>query len=110
MQDETPRVDPRFEHMTDDDYHALWKELGPIEIRMVSKAGPCKHETGDTFYYEHPYARPQGVCTALLNVLDHYTWRTAMGFPSWESDDRARHLIHCPDKDGTVWSVRKVER
>ena len=30
---------PEFENMTDDDYHALWDELGPIEIKMTEKHG-----------------------------------------------------------------------
>jgi hypothetical protein len=42
---------PDFESMTDDDYHALWNTLGPIEIKMTEKYGQCKHDLGDTFYY-----------------------------------------------------------
>ena len=61
---------PDFENMTDDDYHALWDELGPIEIKMTEKHGQCKHDLGDTFYYENPYKKPEGVCNALLHVLD----------------------------------------
>jgi uncharacterized repeat protein (TIGR04076 family) len=101
---------PDFENMTDDDYHALWAELGPIEIKMIEKHGQCKHALGDTFYYENPYKKPEGVCNALLHVLDLYTWRIALGFPSWEADARTVHRIHCPDKTGTVWEVRKIEK
>jgi len=91
-----------------DEYRELWKKIGKIEIRMVEKNEECKHCLGDAFIYENPYARPQGVCNALLHVLDLYTWRVALGFPSWYSDDRKVHRIHCPDAKGTVWEMRKI--
>jgi hypothetical protein len=31
-----------FENMTDDEYHALWNDLGPIEIKMTEKHGMRK--------------------------------------------------------------------
>jgi uncharacterized repeat protein (TIGR04076 family) len=93
--------------MSDDEYKEAWKSLGRIEIRMVEKIGKCVHEQGDVFYYETPYEKPKGVCKALLHVLDLYTWRVVLGFPSWEADDRNVYRIHCPSKKGTVWEVRK---
>jgi len=89
------------------EYKGRWEDLGPIEIKMVEKNERCHHELGDVFYYENPYRRPEGVCHALLHVLELYVWRVAMGFPSWESDDCTVHRIHCPAKNGTVWEVRK---
>ena len=91
------------------EYRDLWHKLGPLEIRMVSKSGKCNHALGDAFRYEHPYARPENVCTALLHVLDLYTWRVALGFPSWEADDPTVYRIRCPSKNGTVWELRKVD-
>lgn len=96
-----------MEKLTTEEYRALWKKLGPIELKMVEKNEECKHKLGDTFHYDHPYARPAGVCTALLHVIDLYVWRIALGFPSWEEDDPTVHRLHCPDKKGTVWEVRK---
>ena len=98
-----------MEKLTTEEYHALWRKLGPIELKMVEKNEECKHKLGDTFYYKDPYARPAGVCTALLNVIDLYVWRIALGFPSWEEDDPTVHRLHCPDKKGTVWEVRKIQ-
>ena len=97
------------EQMSDAEYKTFWKTLGPIEIKMVEKHGECRHEIGDTFYYENPYRRPEGVCVALLNMLDVYAWRAAMGVPSWNGDDRTLYRLHCPDATGTVWEMRKVE-
>jgi uncharacterized repeat protein (TIGR04076 family) len=97
-------------NFTDDDYHELWNQMGRIRIRMVEKIGKCNHEFGDTFYYENPYKKPEGVCNALLHVLDLYTWRTALGYPSWDPNDRKAHMIHCPAKKGTVWEMKKVPR
>ena len=97
-------------HLTDADYKAMWQAAGPIEIKMVEKCGACHHKLHDTFYYENPYLKPQGVCAALLHVLDLYTWRVALGFPHWDGDDRRVYQIHCPDRTGTVWQMRKVNR
>jgi hypothetical protein len=72
------------EELTDGDYHELWKKMGRIQIRLVEKLGKCSHEVGETFIYDDPYHKPEGVCYALLHVLDLYTWRTALGFPSWD--------------------------
>jgi uncharacterized repeat protein (TIGR04076 family) len=95
--------------MTRDEYHAYWDRLARVEIRMIGKYGECHHNLGDVFYYETPYQRPEGVCTALLHVIDLYVWRAAMGFPSWYEEDPRVHRIHCPDHTGTVWAVRRVE-
>jgi uncharacterized repeat protein (TIGR04076 family) len=95
-----------MEKLSWEEYKERWAELPAIEIKMVEKNEECKHKLGDTFYYKNPYEKPAGVCTALLHVLDLYTWRIALGFPSWEEDDSSVHRIHCPDKKGTVWEVR----
>ena len=89
-------------------YGELWKRMGRIEIRMVEKHEECKHNLGDIFVYEDPYRKPEKVCPALLHVLDLYTWRVALGFPSWNGEDRKVFRIHCPDPKGTVWEMRKV--
>lgn len=90
------------------EYGELWKRIGKIEIRMVEKHEECKHNIGDTFVYETPYKKPENVCTAILHVLDLYTWRVALGFPSWNSENRKVFKIHCPDPKGTVWEMRKI--
>lgn len=95
--------------ISDEEYGRRWSELGPIEVRMIERYGKCKHEVGDAFRYDHPYNAPQGICHALLHVLDLYVWRVAMGFPSWEDDDRGVYRIHCPSKTGAVWEMRKCE-
>ncbi len=91
-----------------DDYHELWKKIGKIEIKMVEKNEECKHNLGDTFVYDNPYKKPQGLCNALLHVLDLYTWRVAFGFPSWDSTNWKVHKVHCPDAKGTVWEMKKL--
>jgi uncharacterized repeat protein (TIGR04076 family) len=100
----------RTKHLTDAEYKEQWASLEPIEIRMVEKRGECKHDVGDTFTYENPYIRPQGVCPALLNVLDLYTWRVSLDFPSWNANDRAVYRLHCPDATGTVGEMQKAEK
>ncbi|MHC4559915.1 MAG: hypothetical protein ACYTFW_19285 [Planctomycetota bacterium] len=89
------------------DYLTKWQELGPIEVKMVKKYGRCSHELGDTFCFKNPYDKPRQLCNALLHVLDLYTWRLELGFPSWEADDENVYRIHCPSKNGTVWEMRK---
>jgi hypothetical protein len=83
--------------------------MGAIEITMVEKLGKCRHAPGENHRYGSPYERPADVCNALLHVLDLYTWRVALGFPSWEQDDRTVYRIHCPSKKGTVWEMRRVD-
>ena len=95
--------------MSEVEYSQLWNECGPIQIRMIEKTGKCEHELGQTFEYKTPYDRPEEVCAALLHVLDIYTWRVALGFPSWEDDDRRVFQIHCPSKTGTVWEMRRAD-
>ena len=106
------RDEPHFplppSKMTDGEYKELWDACGSIEIRMIEKIGKCKHDLNDIFCYKTPYDKPQGVCNALLHVLDLYTWRVALGFPSWEDDDRQVFRIHCPSSTGTVWEIRRV--
>ena len=97
--------------MTDEDYRKLWDRMGKIEIRCIEKNGQCRHNVGETHYYDRmPYRRPDGVCYALLHVLELYTWRVTLGFPSWNEGDRDVYKVHCPDRTGTVWEVRSVER
>jgi len=96
--------------MTDEEYKKLWQSCGPIKVRMIEKIGKCKHNLNDTFYYKTPYEKPEGICPALLHVLDLYTWRAVFGFPSWEPDDRHVYKIHCPAKKGTVWEMCKVDK
>jgi uncharacterized repeat protein (TIGR04076 family) len=90
------------------DYLKLWSRTGKIEIKMVEKNEDCKHNLGDVFIFDSPYDKPEGVCNALLHVLDLYTWRVALGFPSWNEEDRKVYKIHCPDPKGTVWEMRKI--
>ncbi len=90
------------------EYGDAWKRIGKIEVRMVEQYEECKHKIGDTFIYDDPYKRPENVCTALLHVLDLYTWRVALGFPSWNTENRKVFKVHCPDAKGTVWEMRKI--
>ncbi len=96
--------------MADGDYRKLWSDLGRIEIRLVEKIGECPHNIGDRYYYKNPYKRPEKVCFALLHVLDLYTWRVTLGFPSWNEESREVYRIHCPDSTGTIWEMRRVNR
>jgi uncharacterized repeat protein (TIGR04076 family) len=91
------------------EYLKLWSELDNIEIKCVEKNETCKHNVGDTFYYKNPYSRPDNVCSALLHVIDLYTWRAAVGFPSWNAENRKIFKVHCPDPKGTVWEIKKVK-
>jgi uncharacterized repeat protein (TIGR04076 family) len=97
-------------NLSDTKYKKLWKRLGKVEIKLIEKIGKCKHKIGEKYIYTSPYEKPRNVCHALLHVLDLYTWRVALGFPSWESDDRSAYRIHCPSKKGTVWEMRKIEK
>ena len=89
-------------------YLDKWKALPKLKITCIEKNEECKHEVGDVFYYENPYNKPQGVCTALLHVFELYTWRATLGFPSWNSEDRRKFKLHCPDPKGTVWELESV--
>lgn len=95
--------------MTINEYKDKWLTLGPLQIQMIEKNEDCKHKLYDTFYYKNPYDKPVNVCNSLLHVLDLFTWRVALGFPSWESDNRKIYRIHCPAKKGTVWELKKVK-
>ena len=94
--------------MKREEYLVRWKDLRPIRVTMVEKIGECRHSVGDTFHYRNPYEKPADLCNALVHVLDLYTWRVALGFPSWEKDDESVYRIHCPSKKGTVWEMRVV--
>lgn len=91
-------------------YRELWGKIGKIEIRCVEKNEECKHGVGDTFFYENPYKKPTGACEALLHVIDLYTWRVALGFPSWNGENRKIFKVHCPDPKGTVWEIKKISQ
>jgi len=95
--------------MSNDEYKMHWDRLFKIEIKLAEKIGECRHSLGDVYYYENPYKRPEGVCFALLHVLDLYTWRVTLGFPSWNEKDRDIYRIHCPDHTGTIWEMRRIK-
>ena len=92
-----------------DDYLTIWKKIGRIEIRCVESSDDCRYKAGDIFIYENPYKRPSGACEALIHVMDLYTWRVALGFPSWNSENRKIFKLHCPDPKGSVWEMKKIE-
>jgi uncharacterized repeat protein (TIGR04076 family) len=96
-------------NMTDADYREFTDNLGKIEIKLVEKIGQCFHNLGDTYVYSIPYKRPEKVCYALLHVLELYNWRVALGVPSWNAGDRDVYRVHCPDRTGTVWEMRRLE-
>lgn len=89
------------------EYKDVWKRISRVRITLVEKNEECRHCEGESFVYENPYKRPQGVCEALLYVCDLYIWRAAFGFPSWNESDHAVYRIHCPDPKGTVWEMRR---
>lgn len=95
--------------MKREEYLNNWKELSQIEVKMVKQYGKCNHKLGETFYFKNPYEKPRELCNALMHVLDLYTWRVVLGFPSWEEDDENIYRIHCPSKKGTVWEMKKIE-
>lgn len=95
-------------NFTDAEYKNVWNSLHKIQIQLVEKNGECKHNIGDTFIYDTPYKRPDKVCFSLLHVLDLYTWRVVLGYPSWNCDDRSVYRIHCPDATGTIWEMRRL--
>ncbi len=109
MDDNELRLPLERQPASRDEYLALWKRLSPLQIKMIEKNGLCNHELGDTYLYETPYKKPVGVCNALLHVIDLYTWRVTLGFPSWEPDDPTIYRIHCPCQTGTVWELRKID-
>jgi uncharacterized repeat protein (TIGR04076 family) len=89
-------------------YREQWGKLPSIEIRLVEKIGECPHEEGDVFFYENPYKPPKNLCHALLHVLNLYSWRVALGFPSWNEENRNVYRVHCPDATGAIWEMRSV--
>ena len=95
-------------NLSDEEYRKLWDRLNRVEVRCVEKLGECRYKVGDAFTYDTPYKRPEGVCYALLHVLDLYTWRAALGYPSWNLGSRDAYRIHCPDATGTVWEMRRI--
>jgi uncharacterized repeat protein (TIGR04076 family) len=100
-----------FSHIKNhDEYLDYWRNLPQLKITCIEKNEECKHEVGDSFYFNNPYTKPTDVCSALLHVCDLYTWRSSLGFPSWNSADRAKFKFHCPDPKGTVWEMEAVEK
>jgi uncharacterized repeat protein (TIGR04076 family) len=99
-----------LKNMPQAELQKVWGQLGKIEIRMVEKIGECRHNLGEVYTYGTPYQKPDSVCPALLHVLDLFTWRVALGFPSWNAEDRSVYRIHCPDHTGTIWEMRRVAR
>jgi uncharacterized repeat protein (TIGR04076 family) len=92
-----------------EDYKQLWEKIAPVEVTMIEKNEQCYHDLADSFIYSNHYDKPQGICSALHHVLQLYILRASLGFPSWENDPRV-YKIHCPEKKGTVWEIkRKVE-
>jgi hypothetical protein len=96
-------------NFTDADYREFTDNLGKIEIKCVEKVGQCFHNIGDTYVYAIPYQQPQNICYALKHVLDLYNWRVALGVPSWDDSDREVYRVHCPDRTGTVWEMRRID-
>lgn len=90
------------------DYKEVWKRFAGVRATMIEKNEECQHKISDTFVYKNQYDRPAGICSALHHVLQLYLWRVSTGFPSWE-DDPAVYRIHCPDKKGTVWELKRTE-
>ena len=91
-----------------EDYRQIWDKLAPVQIKMVEKNEQCKHDLGDTFLYKTHYDKPDDLCYALSHVVELYILRASIGFPSWEEDPSV-YRIHCPDKKGTVWEIRRSE-
>ncbi len=96
--------------MDREEYLAAWKNLSPLVLTLTHKSGRCKHEVGESYTLKNPYDRPPQLCSALLHVLQLYTWRLTLGFPSWEADEPDVYRVHCPSKTGTVWEIRKAKR
>ena len=85
-----------------------WESTGPLELRMTQRIGACTHADGTTFVFANPYELPAELCSAMAIIARGYTWRAALGFPSWEADDPTVYRLHCPSKTGTVWELRKL--
>jgi len=90
------------------DYKEIWKKFYPVRVKMIEKNEECLHNLSDSFVYNNHYDKPGGICSALHHVLKLYIWRASIGFPSWEKD-RSSYRIHCPDKKGTVWEVKRAK-
>jgi len=91
-------------------YRDFWKRLPRIEATMVEKNEECRHELGEKLVFDSPYDRPSGICHALCHVFQLHLWRLALGFPSWNGDDRSTYRLHCPDAKGTVWELKAAPR
>lgn len=98
-----------LQNFSDADYREFTDNLGKIELKCVEKSGQCFHNVGDTYVYAIPYQEPQRICYALKHVLELYNWRVALGVPSWDASDREVYRLHCPDRTGTVWEMRRTE-
>jgi uncharacterized repeat protein (TIGR04076 family) len=89
-----------------EDYNQIWEKLVPVKVTMTEKNEQCRHKLADSFVYRNHYDKPEGICSALHHVLQLYILRASLGFPSWEKDP-GTYKIHCPDKKGTVWEIRR---
>lgn len=89
------------------DYKGVWKQLAGVQATMIEKNEQCMHVIGDSFVYKNHYDKPAGICSALHHVLQLYLLRASIGFPSWE-DDPSVYRVHCPDKKGTVWELKRL--
>jgi uncharacterized repeat protein (TIGR04076 family) len=105
----TSNLNIDLKKVTDEDYRKFTDGLGKIEIKLVEKIGRCPHKLGETYVYGVPYQKPEKVCYALQHVLELYNWRVALGVPSWNDGDREVYRVHCPDRAGTVWEMRRIE-
>jgi uncharacterized repeat protein (TIGR04076 family) len=86
-----------------------WRRLAPIQVTMIKEDEPCPHHrVGDSFLYRNHYDKPKVICSALHHVLQLYLFRASIGFPSWEEDDPSVYRVRCPDKNGTVWEVKRA--
>jgi uncharacterized repeat protein (TIGR04076 family) len=95
------------EIISHEDYKGIWDKFSPVKVQMIEKNEECLHNLSDFFLYNNHYGKPQGICSALHHVLQLYIWRASLGFPSWEKD-RNIYKIHCPDKKGTVWEIKRA--
>ena len=86
-----------------------WGRLAPVRVTMIKEDEPCPHhKVDDSYLYRNHYDKPEGIYSALHHVFQLYIFRASVGFPSWEEDDPSVYRVRCPDKNGTVWEVRRV--
>ncbi|MBT3285678.1 hypothetical protein HN807_00085 [Candidatus Bathyarchaeota archaeon] len=79
-----------------------------VQITCIEKNGVCEHEIGDSYTIEYVQDYVKGLCSGIQDPARQYAGYTALGVPSWESDDKTVFRIHCISKKGTVWELRKI--